>query len=80
MVDWDEVGDRVHNARTVIGSPFWKGDYPVKEGKHYTVLSYTDWADEFVPTVIEWKLKSGNVVDDFTDIDQSKKNAEMALA
>ena len=81
MVDWDEVGDRVHNARAVIGSPYCKGDYPVKEGKHFTVLAYTDWADDFVPTVVAWKMKDGTTIpDNFSDLKQSKKNAEMALA
>lgn len=81
MVRRDKVGDRVHNARAVIGSQFSKGDYPVKEGKHFTVLAYTDWCDEFVPTVVAWKMKDGTTIpDDFSNLDQSKKNAEMTLA
>lgn len=49
---------------------------PVEEGKHYKVLAYTDWADQFIPTVIKW---SHGEIDDFTDPQKSRENLDKAL-
>ena len=44
-----------------VGHPA-KGVFP-EEGKDYTTLAFTDWADDFQPTLIKW---ANGVLDDFT--------------
>jgi DNA-directed RNA polymerase subunit RPC12/RpoP len=56
----------------VLGHP-QQVSRPAEEGKHYTVLAYTDWADQFIPTVIQW---NHGEVDDLSDMAKSKKNLE----
>ena len=59
-----DIADRIDVSYEVLGHAGHqqKGDYP-EEGKHYTTLAYTDWCDEFQPTLIKW---ANGVLDDFT--------------
>jgi len=75
--DMKQVGGRVDTANRVLdldhmGQP--RG--VVKEGEHYSVLAYTDWADTFVPTVIKW---NHGAVDDLSDRKRSTVHLEKAL-
>ncbi|MFH2111684.1 MAG: hypothetical protein ABIJ47_10555 [Candidatus Bathyarchaeota archaeon] len=72
---WDAVGKRIDVSYDVIGHPQQR-DKPVEEGKHYKTLAYTDWADTFVPTVIQW---NHGAVDSFTDPAKSRENQRKAL-
>lgn len=72
---WDEVGKRVNVSYDVLGHPYHRTK-PVEEGKHYTVLAYTDWADTFVPTVIQW---NHGEVDSFTNPGKSLLNQSRAI-
>ena len=47
MEYWDYTGARVRRAREALAGK--------REGVDYIVLAYTDWADEFVPTIVQWK-------------------------
>jgi predicted RNA-binding Zn-ribbon protein involved in translation (DUF1610 family) len=69
---WIGVGKRVDVSYEVLGHP-QQVSRPAEEGKHYTVLAYTDWADQFIPTVIQW---NHGEVDDLSDMAKSKKNLE----
>lgn len=78
--DWDEVESRVENSKEVLGHPMVDDESDPVEGEHYEVLAHTDWADAFVPTIVEW---ANGEVDQFTDLEQSRKNraeSEKALA
>lgn len=54
----EETGDRIDRARRELAGKV--------EGVDFTTEAYTDWADEFVPTIVRWKTgpKAGQV-DDF---------------
>jgi len=69
---WAMVGKRVDVSYEVLGHP-QQVSRPAEEGKHYTVLAYTDWADQFIPTVIQW---NHGEVDDLSDMAKSRKNLE----
>ena len=72
QTDWDEVGKRVDTSYKVLGHP-QQVTRPAMEGKHYTVLAYTDWADQFIPTVIKW---NHGAIDNLTNLSKSRKNLE----
>jgi hypothetical protein len=72
--DWEQVGERVNVSYTVLGHP-QQAEKPVEEGVHYEVLAYTDWADQFIPTVVKW---SNGEVDDFTSVEKSVENMDQA--
>ena len=59
-----DIADRIDVSYEVLGhvGHHAKGEYP-EEGKHYETLAYTDWCDEFQPTLIKW---ANGVLDDFT--------------
>ena len=59
----------------MLGHPY-HSTKPVEEGKHYTVLAYTDWADTFVPTVVKW---NHGEVDDLTSPEKSLLNRSRAI-
>jgi hypothetical protein len=48
----------------------------VEEGVHYEVLAYTDWADLFVPTIVEWK---NGEQDRFTDPAVTRRNKRESI-
>jgi hypothetical protein len=64
-----DLGERVGNFFKVM----YRGSRKMEEGKDYTTLAYSDWADMFIPTVIKWK---NGKVDDFRDLDESLHNRE----
>jgi len=70
-----DINERVSTSYDVLGHP-QQTSKPVEEGKHYTVLAYTDWADSFIPTVVKW---SHGEVDSFTDPAKSRENRNRAL-
>jgi hypothetical protein len=72
---WKEVGKRVDVSYDVLGHP-QQTRRPANEGKHYTVLAYTDWADQFIPTTVKW---NHGEVDDLTDPVKSRLNREKAI-
>jgi len=72
---WAGVGKRVDVSYDVLGHP-QQVSKPAEEGKHYTVLAYTDWADQFIPTVIKW---NHGEVDDLTNLAKSQENRDHAL-
>ena len=66
-----DIGLRVQTSYDVLGHP--QSSYKSAiEGTHFEVLAYTDWADQFVPTVVKWNT---GVVDDFRDARESRFNA-----
>jgi len=69
------LGKRVNVSEDVLGHPF-SARKPVKEGVHYEVLAYTDWADTFVPTMVRW---NHGALDDFRNPAQSRLNQRRAL-
>ena len=69
------MGKRIDISYDVLGHP-QQASRPVEEGKHYTVLAYTDWADTLVPTVVKW---SHGEVDSFTDPQKSLLNRSRAI-
>jgi len=71
----DRISDRISTSYDVLGHP-QQAVRPVEEGKHYKVLAYTDWADQFIHTVIKW---SHGEIDDFTDPQKSRENLDKAL-
>lgn len=72
---WAGVGKRVNTSYEVLGHP--QSTYkPADEGVHYKVLAYTDWADQFIPTMIQW---NHGEVDDLTDKDRSEMNRLKAV-
>ena len=71
---WEGVGNRVRTSYEVLGHP-QSTIKPAREGVHYKVLAYTDWGDQFIPTVIQW---NHGEVDDLTDLGKSRKNLEKA--
>jgi len=71
----ETLNERVKTSYEVIGHPQQR-TRPVEEGKHYTVLAYTDWADSFIPTMIRW---NHGELDDFTDLEKSRQNQAKAL-
>ena len=73
---WAEVGKRIDVAYDAIGHP-QQLRRPVEEGRHYTTLAYTDWADSFVPTVVKW---NHGAVDDFSDRARSMENQAKAVS
>jgi len=69
------MSDRITNLRDVLGNvPY--GSSNAKQGIHYKELASSLWADEYLPTVIEW---NHGAVDDFTDRDKSFENYKKAL-
>jgi DNA-directed RNA polymerase subunit RPC12/RpoP len=71
---WEGVSKRVDVSYEVLGHP-QSASKGAEEGKHYTVLAYTDWADQFIPTIIQW---NHGEVDDLTDLAKSRMNHEKA--
>ena len=72
-----QVGDRVDTATRILDlDHMGKTKGVVKEGEHYSVLAYTDWANKFVPTVIKW---NHGAVDDLSDRKRSIIHLENAL-
>ena len=69
---WKEVGKRVDVSIDVLGHP-QQPSRPAEEGKHYSVLAYTDWADQFIPTTVKW---NHGEVDDLTNLAKSRMNLE----
>jgi len=69
------VGKRIDVSYDVLGHPYHESR-PVEEGRHYKVLAYTDWADTFVPTVVQW---NHGEVDSFTDPARSRVNQQKAV-
>jgi hypothetical protein len=75
-----ELADRVSLARRLGMHPHDTGDAEferLQEGTHYDVVAYTDWADYFVPTVVQWA--HSNHVDQLTDPERSVAAAREAL-
>ena len=70
-----DISFRVDTAYEIIGHPQQRSR-PVKEGVHYTTLAYSDWADQFIPTMVKW---NHGAVDDFSDPGMSARNQELAL-
>lgn len=70
-----DISERVSTSYDILGHP-QQVSKPVEEGRHYKVLAYTDWADSFIPTVIEW---NHGEVDDFTDPEKSRQNQAKAI-
>jgi len=70
-----DIGDRIDVSYDVLGHPQQR-EKPVEEGNHYTVLAYTDWADQFIPTVIKW---NHGEIDNFTDRRLSVENRLKAI-
>ena len=70
-----EISKRVSTSYDIVGHP-QQALKPVEEGRHYTVLAYTDWADSFIPTVIKW---NHGEVDSFTDREKSRQSQQKAL-
>jgi len=57
MPDMSEMADRVGVAKRLGMHPQVSGDIEfsrLEEGVHYEVVAYTDWCDQFVPTVVCW--------------------------
>ena len=71
-----DISERVSTSQDIVGHP-QQAYRPVEEGKHYTVLAYTDWADSMIPTVIKW---NHGETDDFTDHEKSLRNKAKALS
>ena len=71
----DKVGDRVHLSREVLGSHYYRTRH-FEEGKDFSTLAFTDWADDFVPTVIKWEH---GAVDSFDNKVKTLKNAQLQL-
>lgn len=75
-----ELADRVSLAKRLGMHPHLSGDAEfsrLEEGTHYDVVAYTDWADYFVPTMVQWLHT--NHVDQLTDPDRSVEAAREAL-
>jgi len=75
-----ELSDRVALAKRLGMHPHLGGDGAfarLEEGAHYEVVAYTDWADYFVPTVVQWAGRDG--VDRLTDPEASVAAAREAL-
>ena len=70
-----EISESVSTSYDIVGHP-QQASKPVEEGKHYTVLAYTNWADSFIPTVIKW---NHGEVDSFTDPEKSRQSQRRAL-
>lgn len=70
-----DISERVSTSYDILGHP-QQASKPVEEGRHYKVLAYTDWADSFIPTVIEW---NHGEVDSFTDPEKSRQNQAKAI-
>lgn len=58
-----DLGDRVHN--------FYDTALGLKEGRDFTVLAYSDYADTLVPTIVKW---NNGEVDNFTNREESISN------
>ena len=69
---WEGVSKRVDVSYEVLGHP-QSTSKGADEGKHYTVLAYTDWADQFIPTMVKW---NHGEVDDLTNLAKSRMNRE----
>ena len=70
-----DISERVSTSYDIVGHP-QQASKPVEEGKHYTVLAYTDWADSLIPTVIRW---NHGEVDSFEDPEKSRRNQAKAI-
>jgi len=64
------------------GSDHWR-DSPIQRlaesrlgSTDYTVLAYTDWADVFIPTIVEW---ANGETDHFTDPAASIQNKRESI-
>ena len=68
------MAGRVHTAKENGMHPQVSSD--VEEGTHYKVLAYTDWADQFIPTVVEW---ANGELDSFIDPAVSRNNRREAI-
>ena len=76
-----DLAARVRVAKRLGMHPQVHGDSEfgrLSEGEHYEVVAYTDWADLFVPTVVQWHHT--DEVDRLTDASASVANARDALA
>lgn len=74
------LADRVSLAKRLGMHPHMTGDAEfaaLTEGEHYEVVAYTDWADYFVPTVVQWN--GGDEVDQLTDPEASVAAAREVL-
>lgn len=69
--------DRVKVAKEVGFHPLIAPATTVVEGTHYKVLAYTDWADMFVPTVVEW---ANGETDRLTSREATLRNRDEAIA
>jgi len=75
-----DLADRVSLAKRLGMHPHIGGDAEfarLQEGTHYDVVAYTDWADYFVPTVVQWAHR--DEVDQLTDREASVEAAREAL-
>lgn len=70
-----DMADRVSVAKE-IGLHPQLGPWDITEGEHYEVIAYTDWADMFVPTIIEW---ADGTQDDLTDARQTRQHKQRIL-
>lgn len=73
----DDQADRVSLAKEIGLHPHL-GPHDINEGEHYSVVTYTDWADYFVPTAVRWVHT--DEVDDLTDPELSRENKREAKA
>jgi len=73
--DWKQVSDRVDVSYDVLGHPQAARRPLAREGTHYEVLAYTDWADRFIPTVIKW---NHGAVDYLTNKNVSRQHRDKA--
>jgi hypothetical protein len=68
------IAGRVRTAQDNGMHPVQESE--VEEGRHYEVLSYTDWADLFIPTRVRW---ANGETDDFTDPAVSDTNRRESI-
>lgn len=69
------MSDRITNLRDVLGDVPYRSS-EVKQGKHYSEVASSLWADEYLPTVIQW---NHGAIDDFKDRNKSFENMKLAL-
>jgi hypothetical protein len=71
-----DVGTRISTSYEVLGHPQTPVEQKqVKEGVHYQVLAYSDWADQFIPTVVKWVH---GTTDSFTNLEKSTRDRSIA--
>jgi len=70
--------DRVRLAKETGLHPHLGPNNDILEGTHYTVVTYCDWADYFVPTTIKWV--HNDEVDSLTNPETTRENKQKAIA